>query len=51
MKGNYGLENIKTAHFTLAPESVFDGQATIPRKAIELLILSRNGKIRKLSDV
>ena len=43
--------NIKAAHFTLSPKSVFDGQATIPRKAIEFLILSQNGRIRKLSDV
>ena len=42
------IGNVKAANFTLAPKSVFDGQATIPRKAIEMLILSRNGTVKKL---
>ena len=42
------IGNVKAANFTLAPKSVFDGQATIPRKAIEMLILSRNGRVKKL---
>jgi cytoskeletal protein CcmA (bactofilin family) len=42
------IGNVKAANFTLAPKSVFDGQATIPRKALKLLILSRNGFLRKI---
>lgn len=34
------LGNVKAANFTLTPRSVFTGRATIPRKAVELLILS-----------
>jgi cytoskeletal protein CcmA (bactofilin family) len=34
------LGNVKAANFTLTPKSIFTGQATIPRKAVELLILS-----------
>ena len=43
------IGNVRAANFTLAPKSVFDGQATIPRKAVELLILSRNGSLKKIS--
>ena len=45
------IGNVKAANFTLAPKSVFDGQATIPRKALEMLILSHNGSVRKISNV
>jgi len=42
------IGNVKAANFTLAPKSVFDGQATIPRKALKLLILSHKGYLRKI---
>ncbi len=45
------IGNVKDTNFTLAPKSVFDGQATIPRKALEMLILSHNGSVRKISNV
>jgi cytoskeletal protein CcmA (bactofilin family) len=40
------IGNVKAANFTLTPQSVFAGQATIPRKAVELLIL----RIRDKAD-
>jgi cytoskeletal protein CcmA (bactofilin family) len=45
------IGNVKATNFTLAPKSVFDGQATIPRKALKLLILSQNGSVRKMSNI
>ena len=34
------IGNVKASHFTLTPKSVFDGHATIPRSAIEFLIIN-----------
>ena len=42
------IGNVKAANFTLAPKSVFDGQATIPRKAIKWLILGHKGYLKKI---
>jgi len=33
------IGNVKAANFSLTPRSVFTGQVTIPRKALELLII------------
>ena len=42
------IGNVKAANFTMAPKSVFDGQATIPRKAIKWLILGQKGYLKKI---
>jgi cytoskeletal protein CcmA (bactofilin family) len=42
------IGNVKAANFTLAPKSVFDGQATIPRKALKWLILGHKGYLKKI---